>query len=697
MLKRFLLFSALSLLCPTVAQAACSTPTANAGASAYFSADKKYKFCDGTNWKDYLCPNSGSDVLGQPTTFSFDTNAVATANQPNGIAADGTYLWVTDTTDDRVYRFLKDGTYTGFSFSTAAAGAAPIGIVYDGTHLWIVDNSADRLYRYTTAGVYTGTNFSTATAGATGPMDAAWDGTYIWVLNFISGGEKRVYRFNAAGAYTGYSFDISAVSTFPNGIAWDGTHFWVADDGGDGKVFRFTPTGAYENIYFDNRTSNDESNGLDWDGKYFWQVDNDDMEVYQYYATTICTTLGACSSAGYAEYDAGASSYKYCNGTDWIQVDGGTNQGGTTFRAEETGPAPGTTLNGATGVFVVGNYAYVSSDGSSRALSVINISNPNDPVYVSQEVQFSTMWGAEDPIVVGNYAYTVNSSDDSVAIFNISNPNDPVYVTRFTHSSLNGARGLFISGNYAYVTSTFGVVNNSLTLINITTPNSPTLASFEQGPVPNTSLRGAASVVVVGNYAYVVNSTQASLAVIDVSNKSDPVFIAEERGPVPGTSILSGNDLAIQGNYAYITASPGLVVIDISNPADPVYVGVEAHPNLLGSNNIHISGNYAYITKDNTASLSVVDISNPADPVFITSERGPMVGHSLRGANGVFVVGSRAYVAAEDHHALAIIDFTPPTGVIPGTSCTVNGAINYNATTNKLLFCHASIWRLMAQ
>ena len=41
---------AIATLRPAPAFAACATPTANAGALEWFTADTKFKYCDGTNW-----------------------------------------------------------------------------------------------------------------------------------------------------------------------------------------------------------------------------------------------------------------------------------------------------------------------------------------------------------------------------------------------------------------------------------------------------------------------------------------------------------------------------------------------------------------------------------------------------------------------------------------------------------------------
>src|SRR3989338_7796971 len=193
----------------------------------------------------------------------------------------------------------------------------------------------------------------------------------------------------------------------------------------------------------------------------------------------------------------------------------------------------------------------------------------------------------------------------------------------------------------------------------------PEFLAETQGPTEGTSLDGASSVFVSGNYAYVANLIRDSLAVIDISKPSNPVFLSEERGPKPGTSLDGAASVFVSGNYAYVAngsigagGRQSLAVIDISNPADPVFIAEERGPipgtSLNAAQSVFVSGNYAYVANYGRASLAIIDISNPADPVFIAEERGPIAGTSLDGANSVFVLGNYAYVANDTRASLAV-------------------------------------------
>src|SRR5262249_46271598 len=69
-------------------------------------------------------------------------------NQPEGIATNGTDLWVVDTSTDRVYkyagraslRFPGTNPSANSSFKLDRANTNPKGIVTDGSSFWVVDD-----------------------------------------------------------------------------------------------------------------------------------------------------------------------------------------------------------------------------------------------------------------------------------------------------------------------------------------------------------------------------------------------------------------------------------------------------------------------------------------------------------------------------------------------------------------------------
>jgi hypothetical protein len=125
------------------------------------------------------------------------------------------------------------------------------------------------------------------------------------------------------------------------------------------------------------------------------------------------------------------------------------------------------------------------------------------------------------------------------------------------------------------------------------------------------------------------------------------------------TSLSGAISVAVSGQYAYTTAYwPGqLTVLDISNPITPTVVGTTlATSSLKNGSNITISGSDAFVvSKNRNASsssnddgsgngLTVVDISNPTSPLVLGTLQDPT---RLFGAYGVAVQGQDAYVASQ--------------------------------------------------
>ncbi|KKT17699.1 MAG: hypothetical protein UV98_C0003G0020, partial [Parcubacteria group bacterium GW2011_GWB1_43_6] len=57
--------------------------------------------------------------------------------------------WIGDNSDDEVYRYYLNGTYSGFSFDTAIVGnTGTFGVTANGTFVWTADDNTDEVYQY---------------------------------------------------------------------------------------------------------------------------------------------------------------------------------------------------------------------------------------------------------------------------------------------------------------------------------------------------------------------------------------------------------------------------------------------------------------------------------------------------------------------------------------------------------------------
>jgi hypothetical protein len=217
---------------------------------------------------------------------------------------------------------------------------------------------------------------------------------------------------------------------------------------------------------------------------------------------------------------------------------------------------------------------------------------------------------------------------------------------------------------------------------------------------------GAKSVVVQGNYAYVLSGS-AGLRIIDVSDKAAPRLVGSH--DLPDTA----RGLFVSGNYAYVAASgAGLQIINVSAPGTPVFAG-KYDPSLPtrpeNAYDVHVVGDTAYVADAHPQSgLLVINVQNRASPSLIGStatastettlyvEGGvAYVGYGLyavdvaadpanpviKGSYGttetsdIFVSGGYAYLA-KGPSGLAIVDVSNPSSLVFKGSLPTNGTYN---------------------
>ncbi|MEM4245422.1 MAG: hypothetical protein QXR60_04435, partial [Candidatus Nanoarchaeia archaeon] len=171
-----------------------------------------------------------------------------------------------------------------------------------------------------------------------------------------------------------------------------------------------------------------------------------------------------------------------------------------------------------------------------------------------------------------------------------------------SNALLKNPQGVFVSGNYAYITNGQNFINynyedGGLEVVDVSNPSVP----VHYGKLI-TVMSTPEKILVQGNYAYLLSAFQG-LEVVSVSNPSHPVHISKL---VDDSTTLLGSplDMFISGNYVYILnygnyqgnlviEPTGIEIVSVSNPSNPVHAGkIETHPMFLKK--IFISGNYLY-------------------------------------------------------------------------------------------------------
>ena len=168
---------------------------------------------------------------------SWTAGTLASNANVQGIATDGTHIWIVDSRSDRVFYYANaatrlSGTQTATSFLLGSGNTTPTDLVFgsdssNNRFLWVVDsNSIDRVYRYSvgaTGGITAAGNWQLNSANSTPTgitLDPSNGSQDIWV---VDSGTDRVYRYANARTLTSPtltdSFALAAGNTNPQGIA----------------------------------------------------------------------------------------------------------------------------------------------------------------------------------------------------------------------------------------------------------------------------------------------------------------------------------------------------------------------------------------------------------------------------------------------------------------------------------------------
>jgi hypothetical protein len=362
---------------------------------------------------------------------------------------------------------------------------------------------------------------------------------------------------------------------------------------------------------------------------------------------------------------------------------------------KSTSQKPHSTLYGPVSVSISGNHAYVLS-GMGSALETIDISNPTSPIEVGSVVAMDTSLSYIDNtksniaalfsdvrslFVLGNYAY-VSSGGFVGDVYRYCSRTTPHPIVNLDFDGLygyNGGLSVVDISNPVSPKEVGGLYNSS--------------AIFEDELVKKSTdavLSQPWSVYVSGNYAYVVASGLSSgtfaggnaLTIIDISNPALPSY----RGKLLFNN-SSRKSVFVSGRYAYVTMAESnmLEIIDISNPANPVRVGGISVSSPYG---VSVSGNYAYVTASGNQSLEVIDISSPTSPVSRGRISNGSGGAALTAPFSIFIVGNVPVYSGPINPTPVPAPSGPPTvvegnGQVSITSWpAVSGAVKYKLYWN---------------
>ncbi len=175
---------------------------------------------------------------------------------PEGIATDGTDIWIVDAQADSVLHYGGAASLRSVlanpsgNFPLHALNTRPTGIATDGGTLWVTDDVADAVFVYDTTGVYQGHwSLDSENADPSGITNNPAGGTDLWVVDRE---DRLVYQYATGtdlrdGSATATStFILAATNTHPEGIADPPPRIWDYEEFSD--LSAFTLNGATAGI-----------------------------------------------------------------------------------------------------------------------------------------------------------------------------------------------------------------------------------------------------------------------------------------------------------------------------------------------------------------------------------------------------------------------------------------------------------------
>jgi type II secretory pathway pseudopilin PulG len=235
---------------------------------------------------------------------------------------------------------------------------------------------------------------------------------------------------------------------------------------------------------------------------------------------------------------------------------------------------------------------------------------------------------------------TPNTDKDTVFIFQDNGANiAPTFLGSVDNDAASsvGPNALVIASTtskiYAYLASPSSFNRGQLQVVDVTTPNNPTVVKTFKIPTTAVPSAGTPFTIAYKNgYVYLglskITGGGSEFNIIDVGGGTGtPLNPVWKGGYDTGSAV---NEIYIRGNYAYLAtpATENLTVLDISNPAAPVRVGGYTPPNAPESNGVGSNhgetvmavGSTVYLGRTyGTKEFYILNANNPASVLELGS------------------------------------------------------------------------------
>lgn len=227
---------------------------------------------------------------GRVTAVDRDTLAATTTTIPgdgtlSDLVFDGTRLWTTDTTNDRL---VAIDPVDGSVVRTVQLAGDVAGLAWGAGSLWTTVGTSLVPVAPSTGAIGTATTLPAA------GRRVATDGTAVWVSHELAGTVSRVHATTRA-------VTTVSVGSHPTTLLFDGTWMWVVLYGDD----RVVPLDANTGVAGTAVDLGSQPNGMAFDGSRLWvtSIFGSTTSVIDPYATELVQTYPAASGNWLAVFD----------------------------------------------------------------------------------------------------------------------------------------------------------------------------------------------------------------------------------------------------------------------------------------------------------------------------------------------------------------------------------------------------------
>ncbi len=263
--------------------------------------------------------------------------------------------------------------------------------------------------------------------------------------------------------------------------------------------------------------------------------------------------------------------------------------------------------------------------------------------------------------------YALVGTSKGMSVVDISNPDKPVEVKMITGPESQW-REIKVKGNYAYVTTEGGGGLQIVNLGSLPTASGITSKSWTGGSAGN--LTSIHALHIDGNYVYLYGSKlfEGGALVADISDGENPVYVGNYKATGSGKSAYVHDGYVRNDTlYACHIFEGFMDIIDFRNKKSPKVLGTVTTPTKFTHNSwLNESGKVVFTTDENKNSvLAAYDVSDPKNIKLLDKVQSNPGSNSVVHNTHIIKVGKGEYAVTSWYRdGFTIVDVTRPSNMI---------------------------------